>query len=113
MIYEEYKKETQDSVLNISQAITFVFKQLKKICTSIQAQRFMKYADYNFCNKIVQILLTYGKEKFTNKKYRKPQNKGYKTKKRFFPKRSDNISPYLHRRNVRRYNPRKNYDKTC
>ena len=37
MIFEEYKKETEGAVVNISQAITFVFKQLKRICTNIQA----------------------------------------------------------------------------
>jgi hypothetical protein len=35
MIFEEYKKETGGAVINISQAITFVFKQLKKVCTNI------------------------------------------------------------------------------
>jgi hypothetical protein len=35
MIFEEYKKETKGAVINISQAITFVFKQLKRICTNI------------------------------------------------------------------------------
>lgn len=58
----------------------------------------MKHTDYNFCNKIVQIPLTYGEEKPTNRKYRKPQNKGYRTKKRFFLRRSDNRSPYLHKK---------------
>jgi hypothetical protein len=53
MIFEEYKKETEGAVVNISQAITFVFKQLKRICTDIQAQRSMKNSDYNFYNKIV------------------------------------------------------------
>jgi hypothetical protein len=53
MIFEEYKKETERAVVNISQVITFVFKQLKRICTNIQAQRYMKNSDYNFCNKIV------------------------------------------------------------
>ena len=42
MIFEEYKKESEGVDVNISQAITFVFKQLRKICTSIQAQRSMK-----------------------------------------------------------------------
>ena len=42
MIFEEYKKESEGMDVNISQAITFVFKQLRKICTSIQAQRSMK-----------------------------------------------------------------------
>ena len=36
MIFEEYKKETEGAEINISQAITFVFKQLRKICTGIQ-----------------------------------------------------------------------------
>jgi hypothetical protein len=58
MIFEEYKKETDDTKeYNISQAITFVFKQLRKICIKIQAQRSMKQSDYNFYNKIVQISL--------------------------------------------------------
>jgi hypothetical protein len=34
MIFEEYKK-TKGAVVNISQAKTFVFKQLKRICTNI------------------------------------------------------------------------------
>nr|AAX96229.1 retrotransposon protein, putative, Ty3-gypsy sub-class [Oryza sativa Japonica Group]ABA92685.1 retrotransposon protein, putative, Ty3-gypsy subclass [Oryza sativa Japonica Group] len=63
MIFEEYKKETEGAEINISQAITFVFKQLRKICTGIQAQRSMKHSDYNFCNKIVQIPLSYGEDK--------------------------------------------------
>lgn len=114
MIFEEYKKETEGNVVNISQAITFVFKQLRKICTNIQAQRSMKQSDYNFCNKIVQIPLTYGEEK-SRRKYHKSQNKrnNFRTKKRYFLRRSDNRAPFLHKRNVRRYNPRKNYDKTC
>jgi RNA polymerase-binding transcription factor DksA len=49
MIFTEYKKETEGAVVNISQAITFVFKQLKRICTNIQAQKSMKNSDYNFC----------------------------------------------------------------
>ena len=69
MIFEEYKKETEGSIINISQAITFVFKQLKKICTNIQAQRSMKHSDYNFCNKIVQIPLTYGEDRPKSRKY--------------------------------------------
>ncbi|RCV38107.1 hypothetical protein SETIT_8G115800v2 [Setaria italica] len=114
MIFEEYKKESNGREYNISQAITFVFKQLRKICTSIQAQRSMKQSDYNFCNKIVQIPLTYGEEKYRNKKYPKNYKKGnVKTKKRYFLRRSDNRAPFLHKRNVRRYNPRKNYDSTC
>lgn len=60
IIFEEYKKKTVGLGLNISQAITFVFKKLRKICTNIQAQRSMKRSDYNFCNNIVQIPLTYG-----------------------------------------------------
>lgn len=48
MLFEEYKKETKGMVVNITQAINFVFKQLKKICTSIQAQSSMKKSDYNF-----------------------------------------------------------------
>jgi hypothetical protein len=35
MIFEEYKKEIEGAVINISQDITFVFKQLKKVCTNI------------------------------------------------------------------------------
>ena len=76
----------------------------------------MKHSDYNFCNKIVQIPLTYGEERHKNKRYYRPQrknNNNYKTKKRYFLRRSDNKPPFLHKRNVRRYNPRKNYDKTC
>jgi len=114
MILEEYKKETIGKEYNISQAITFVFKQLRKICTNIQAQRSMKQSDYNFCNKIVQIPLTYGEERSRNKKYPKNYKKGnVKTKRRYFLRRSDNRAPFLHKRNVRRYNPRKNYDSTC
>ena len=116
IIYEEYKKESVGRVVNISQAITFVFKHLRKVCTSIQAQRSMKKSDYNFCNNIVQIPLTYGEDRYRNKKYYKPQrreNKNYRTKKRYFLRRSDNRAPFLHKRNVRRYNPRKSYDKTC
>jgi hypothetical protein len=48
MIFEEYKKEIEGAVVNISQAIIFVFKQLKRICTNIQTQRSMKNSDYNF-----------------------------------------------------------------
>ncbi|XP_066341137.1 uncharacterized protein [Miscanthus floridulus] len=114
MILEEYKKETIGKEYNISQAITFVFKQLRKICTNIQAQRSMKQSDYNFCNKIVQIPLTYGEERSRNKKYSKNYKKGnVKTKRRYFLRRSDNRAPFLHKRNVRRYNPRKNYDSSC
>jgi hypothetical protein len=50
------------------------------------------------------------------KKYYKSQrrdNRNFRTKKRFFLRRSDNRAPFLHKRNVRRYNPRKTYDKTC
>jgi hypothetical protein len=69
IIFEEYRKETDGTKeYNISQAITFVFKQLRKICTNIQAQRSIKQSDYNFCNKIVQIPLTYGEERSRNKK---------------------------------------------
>ena len=71
MIFEEYKKECKE--YNISQAITFVFKQLRKICTNIQAQRSMKQLDYNFYNKIVQISLTYGEDRQRSSKYHKPQ----------------------------------------
>ena len=115
MIFEEYKKETECSIINISQAITFVFKQLKKICTNIQAQRSMKHSDYNFCNKIVQIPLTYGEERPKSRKYHRPQRRdgNPRMKKRYFLRRSDSRPPFLHKRNVRRYNPRKNYDRTC
>ena len=36
----------------------------------------MKQSDYNFCNKIVQIPLTYGEERSRNKKYPKNYKKG-------------------------------------
>src|SRR5438045_6387224 len=68
----------------------------------------MKKSDYNFCSKIVQILLTYGEERYRNRKYHKPQrrdNRNFRTKKRYFLRRSDNRAPFLHKRNVRRYNP--------
>jgi len=116
MIFEEYKKETEGAEINISQAITFVFKQLRKICTGIQAQRSMKHSDYNFCNKIVQIPLSYGEDKPRSKRIYKHQNRNHnniRTKKRYFLRRSDNRAPFLHKRNVRRYNPKKTYDKTC
>ncbi|XP_024313504.1 uncharacterized protein LOC104581709 isoform X1 [Brachypodium distachyon] len=116
IIFEEYKKESKGNVANISQAITFVFKQLRKVCTNIQAQRSMKKSDYNFCNNIVQIPLTYGENRHRNKKYDKPQrrdNRNFRTKKIYFLRRSDNRAPYLHKRNVRRCDPRKSYDKTC
>uniref|UniRef100_A0ACD5W3H8 Uncharacterized protein n=1 Tax=Avena sativa TaxID=4498 RepID=A0ACD5W3H8_AVESA len=73
IIFEEYKKETKGSIINISQAITFVFKQLRKVCTSIQAQRSMKKSDYNFYNNIVQIPLSYGEERHKSKKHYKPE----------------------------------------
>ena len=116
MIFEEYKKETEGAEINISQAITFVFKQLRKICTSIQAQRSMKYSDYDFCNKIVQIPLAYGEDKPRSKRNHRPQNRNnnnIRTRKRYFLRRSDNRAPFLHKRNVRRYNPKKTYDRTC
>jgi hypothetical protein len=116
IIFEEYKKDSVGKTLNISQAITFVFKQLRKVCTNIQAQRSMKKADYNFCNNIVQIPLTYGGDRYKNKKYYKTRhrdNRNFRTKKRYFLRRSDNRAPFLHKRNVRRYNPKKSYDKTC
>ena len=69
IIFEEYKKATEGTIANISQAIMFVFKQLRIICTSIQAQRSMKKSDYNFCNNIVQIPLTYGEERYRKQKY--------------------------------------------
>ena len=116
MIFEEYKKETEGAEINISQAITFVFKQLRKICTGIQAQRSMKHSDYNFCNKIIQIPLSYGEDRPRNKRnhrYQSRNSNNIKTKKRYFLRRSDNRAPFLHKRNVRRYNPKKTYDKTC
>jgi hypothetical protein len=74
MIFEEYKK-INGKEYNISQAIIFIFKQLRKICTNIQAQRSINQSYYNFCNKIVQIPLTYGEERSRNKKYPKyPKN---------------------------------------
>ena len=36
-----------------------------------------------------------------------------RTKKRYFLRRLDDRAPFLHKRNVRRYNPRNNYDSTC
>ena len=74
MIFDEYKKTPQGHVANISQAITFVFKQLRKICTNIQAQRSMKRLEYGFCNKIVQLPLSYGEERHCNKKYYTTRN---------------------------------------
>jgi hypothetical protein len=76
----------------------------------------MKNSDYIFCNKIVQIPLNYGEEKPKTRKNYKPHKKNpgnYRTKRRYFLRRSDNKAPFLHKRNVRRYNHRKNYDKTC
>lgn len=35
------------------------FKKLRKICTSIHTNRSMKHYNYDFWNKIVQILLVY------------------------------------------------------
>ena len=70
----------------------------------------MKKTDYNFCNNIVQIPLTYGEERYKNKKYYKSQrrdNRNFRTKKRFFLRRSNNRALFLHKRNVKRYNPRK------
>jgi hypothetical protein len=87
MIFEEYKKEIEGAVVNISQAITFVLKQLKRICTTIQAQRSIKSSDYIFYNKIVQIPLNYGEEKHKTRKNYKPQKKNpenYRTKRRYF-----------------------------
>jgi hypothetical protein len=110
MIFEEYKKETEGAVINISQAITFAFKKLKKVCTNIQAQRFMMHSDYNFCNKIVQIPLHYGEERPRNRKNYKPQRRNsenYRTKRRYFLRQSDNKAPFLHKRNVKWYNSRK------
>jgi hypothetical protein len=47
-------------------------------------------------------------------KYLKSYKKGnVRTKKRYFLRRSDNRAPFLHKRNVRRYNPKKNYVSTC
>jgi hypothetical protein len=74
----------------------------------------MKQSDYNFYNKIVQIPLTYGEERSRNKKYLKNYKKeNVRTKKCYFLRRSDNRAPFLHKRNVRRYNPIKNCDNTC
>jgi hypothetical protein len=76
----------------------------------------MKNLDYNFCNKIVQIPLNYVEEKPRTRKNYKSQKKNlgiYRTKRRYFLRRSDNKAPFLHKRNIRQYNPRKNYDKTC
>ena len=74
----------------------------------------MKQSDYNFYNKIVQIPLTYGEERSRNKRYPKNYKKGnVRTKRSYFLRRSDNRAPFLHKRNVRRYNPRKNYDSSC
>jgi hypothetical protein len=87
MIFEEYKKEIEGAIVNIFQAITFVFKQLKIICTNIQAETSMKNSDYNFCNKIVQISLNYGEEKTRTRKKYKSQKKNpgnYRTKRRYF-----------------------------
>jgi hypothetical protein len=87
VMFEEYKKETEGAVVNISQAITSVFKQLNRICTNIQAQRSMKNSNYIFYNKIVQIPLNYGEEKPRTRKNYKPQKKNprnYRTKRRYF-----------------------------
>jgi hypothetical protein len=76
----------------------------------------MKNSDYNFCNKIVQVPLNYGEEKPRTRKNYKPQKKNprnYRTKRRYFLRQSDNKAPFLHKRNVIWYNPRKNYDKMC
>jgi hypothetical protein len=104
MIFEEYKKETEGVVINISQAITFVFKQLRKICTNIEAQRSMKRSDYNFCNKIVQIPLTYGEAGYKKRNHKPYEryNNNFKTKRRYFLRRSDYRAPFLHKINVRR-----------
>jgi hypothetical protein len=55
-------------------------------------------------------------ERYRNKKYSKcPKNyekEKVRTKKRYFLRRLDNRAHFLHKRNVRRYNPRKNYDST-
>jgi hypothetical protein len=70
----------------------------------------MKHSDYNFCNKIIQIPLHYGEEKPRNRKNYKPlrrNSKNYRTKRRYFLRRSDNKAPFLHKINVKRYNPRK------
>jgi hypothetical protein len=76
----------------------------------------MKHSYYNFCNKIIQILLHYGEENLRNRKNYKPQrrnSKNYRTKRRYFLRRSDNKVSIIHKRNVKQYNPRKNYDKMC
>ena len=67
-----------------------------------------KQSYYNLCNKIVQIPLTYGEERSRNKKYPTNYKKGnIRTKRHYFLRRLDNRAPFLHKRNVRRYNPRK------
>ena len=94
-----------------------MFKHLRKICTCIQAQSSMKKSEYGFYNKILQILpLSCGEERRANKKYYKTsrrKNRNFRTKKRYFLRRLDNRAPFLHKRNARKYNPRKSYDKTC
>jgi hypothetical protein len=61
--------------------------------------------------------LTHREERSRNKKYSNyPKNyeKGnVKTKKHYFLRRSYNRDPFLYKSNVRRYNPRKNYDTIC
>jgi hypothetical protein len=50
----------------------------------------MKKSDYDFCNNIVQIPLTYGEERYRNTKYYKPQrrdNQNFRTKKRYLLRR--------------------------
>jgi hypothetical protein len=73
----------------------------------------MKRSYYNLCNRIVQIPLTYGKAGYKKRNYKtyKRYNNNFKIKRRYFLRRSDNRAPSLHKRNVRRYNPRKNYNK--
>ena len=90
MIFEEYKKESEGMDVNISQAIAFVFKQLRKICTSIQAQRSMKKSDYNVFNNIIKIPMTYGDREYGHKRKQYKHYKGsnnFKTKKRYFLRR--------------------------
>jgi len=60
--------------------------------------------------------MTYGDREYGHKRKQYKPYKGssnFKIKKRYFLRRSDNRAPFLHKRNVTRYNPRKNYDKTC
>ena len=60
--------------------------------------------------------MTYGDREYGHKRKQYKPYKGssnFKIKKRYFLRRSDNRAPFLHKTNATRYNPRKNYDKTC